>query len=188
MRIIKFMMKDWLIRGAFLEVLFLSVSSPTMKILIMRAITPQLIATRFMIGNISVILFTVLYDKFSEKIYRLYPIMSMLRIIVYTTAVTLILMDKLTIPAYYVIDIIIATMVSKSIHCCYARMKRLAYAGEDRERFDNYKPIATAVAGMIGNTFAFIGVSTTVAWICFAISMIIDNTCGIIQWRELRKR
>lgn len=182
------MMKDWLIRGAFLEVLFLSISSPTMKILVTSAITPQLIASRFMVGNISVILFTVLYDKYSDNIYKWYPIMSGMRIIVYTVAVSLILSNKLTIPAYYIIDIIISTMVSKSIHCCYARMKRLAYNGEDRERFDNYKPIAAATAGLIGNTFAFIGVSTSIAWICFAISVIIDNICGIIQWYDLKRK
>lgn len=188
MNMVRFMMKDWLIRGAFLEVLFLSVASPTMKIFVMRAITPQMIALRFMIGNISVILFTILYDKYSDRIYRIYPLMALVRIIVYPTCVWMIISDILTIPAYYIIDMLIATMVSKSIHCCYARMKRLSYSGEDRERFDNLKTMSAAIAGMVGNTFAFIGVSTTVAWICFAISMIIDNTCGIIQWNELRKR
>ena len=186
MNMIKFMLKDWMIRGAFLEVLFLSVAAPSMKIIVMRAITPQMIALRFMVGNISVILFTILYDKFSDKIYPFYPLMLFTRIVVYTTCVVCIIQDIMTIPAYYLIDICISSMLSKTIHCCYARMKRMSYAGEDRERFDNYKTMSAAIAGMIGNTFAFFNLPPVVTWSCFGLSVLVDNLCSTIQYFKLK--
>lgn len=183
---IKMMLNDWLIRAAFLEVLFLSIATPQTKIAIMQAINPQLVAIRFLVGNVSIIVFTLLYEKYSNTLYKYYPVMMITRTTIFVTIIALVLCDSMSLVAYYICELLTASLLSKSIQCCCARMKRFMYNGPNREKFDNYKHLGVAIAGTFGNGISLIGIPAKLAWVFLMLSILVDAWCSVMQYREIK--
>ena len=120
--------------------------------------------------------------------YKYYPVMMILRLLSNAIIIGLVITNQMSMVTYFLCDLAIGALMSKSIACCTARMKRYVYNGPNREKFDNYKHFGVAIAGTIGNGIALLGIPETLAWTLLLLSVIVDTVCSLMQYKEIKMK
>lgn len=117
-------------------------------------VSDGIVALNQIINCLSIVLLGSLWNKKSDKLFKYYPIFcvseTMLSIgsAIWATTTS-------NMVAYYIIDTLIFSIVTRNICCGGVKLKAIRYkTEEDREHFDNNNNSSSAVATIIGSVIA----------------------------------
>lgn len=122
------------------------------------------------------IIFPLIWNKYSDKMYNKYGYFLTLECILYTLIAVLVIMGTVTPKVYYILDTLLFALITKNIVCGNNKLLAFIYKGKDREKFDNNSNIASNLSSLLGFTLSFIlTIPTNVAFILITIGVISDN-------------
>ena len=92
--------------------------------------------------------------------------------------------------AYYILDTIILSVVTRNIVCGNIKLKSLRYNTEkDRQKFDNNNNSASSIATIIGSCVAmFINLDFNTMLIIATIGNSIDNIISIVVFMQMKRK
>lgn len=173
--------------ATFLTTLFYSATYPYIHKQIMMVASDWLIAVNQIINCLSIVLFGSIWNRWSDKLFRYYPVMCVAETLlgIWSTAWAICTQN---IAAYYIIDTLIFAVVTRNICCGGVKLRAIRYKTESaREHFDNNNNSASAIATIIGSLIAIslnlnFGIMLCVATFGNAI----DNIFYIFIYRSTR--
>lgn len=179
---------DGMLLATFLTTLFYSATYPYIHKNIMMVASDQIVALNQIINCLSIVIFGSLWNKFSDKLFALYPAICVMETILGIGS-TIFAVRAKNIVAYYIIDTLIFAVVTRNICCGGVKLKALRYKTETaREHFDNNNNSASAVATIIGSLIAIVLNLDFEIMLCIAtLGNAIDNIFYIIIYKSTRK-
>lgn len=179
---------DGMLLATFISTIFYSATYPYIHKEIMQVASETIIAVNQIVNCISIVLFGWLWNKTS----RLFKYYSSLCVIETLLGVISSLIATLTgnIIAYYIIDTLIFSVVTRNIICGGNKLRALRYNTETaREQFDNNDLSASAVATIIGSVLAMILRLGFIPMLWIAtIGNAVDNIFYIAIYRKQTKK
>jgi hypothetical protein len=182
---------DLMVTTQFIITLFYSATNPYIFMNIMKNITNEYLAAAQIISCTSIVIFSTLWNKKSEKLFRFYPLFTIIETILYTALLIYMLLFKLDLRLYYIADCLICAIVTRQLYCGCIKLKTLRYKKEkEREQYDNTKNIAVALATLIGSGIAVIlKLPIELMIIISFIGTVIDNGLYlIIYYKALNQK
>ena len=179
------MWKDKMIQAGFWSQLFYSISYPFLHVWLMRKVSEQMLSANQIIICIAIIIFNTIWNKYSDKLYKFFPALTITETLAYAIIHTMVIFGLINEIAYYIIDTILFSLITRNMICGGNKMRSIVYKGEKREKYDNTLMIATAIATLIGGSVALI-VKIPI-WVTFIISWLglsIDNLFYILAYYE----
>lgn len=179
---------DGMLLATFLTNLFYSSTYPFIHKQLMMVISDKMVAINQIICCLSVIIFSNLWNKLSNKLFNHYPLFCVLETVCgISTTVFAILTDNLI--AYYILDTFVFCIVTRNIICGGIKLRALRYTTEDkREKFDNNNNSMSAMSTIIGSCIAMIiNLSFPVMLILATIGNAIDNVFYIFIYYKTKK-
>lgn len=168
--------KDDLLVGNFLSNLFYSISYPTIHFILISDVTERLISVNQIIICFTGIIFPILWNQQSDKLYRKYGHLLSLEGILYTLLIISILFSIITPKMYYIVDTILCSILTKNIICGLNKLKIYRYKGDAREEYDNNVNVACNISSLIGFSISlFLSISKNIAFIFMGIGIVLDN-------------
>lgn len=139
------------------------------------------IAINQIINCLSIIVFGFVWNKFSDKIFKFYPLFCVLE----TTlgiAITVFAIVTNHILAYYILDTLVFALVTRNIICGGVKLKAMRYrTEEEREQFDNNDNSMTSLGFLIGSIIALFLKLDFTTMLCIAtFGNMIDNIIFIV--------
>ena len=137
----------------------------------------------------SIVILGSLWNKKSDKLFRHYPIFCIGETVISTCA-TIWATTTNNIVAYYIIDTLVFSIITRNICCGAVKLKAIRYnTEEDREHFDNNNNSASAIATIIGSIIAMILDLdfSIMLWIA-TIGNAIDNIFYIFIFKEVNMK
>lgn len=180
---------DGMLLATFLTTIFYSSTYPFIHKEVITIATDTFIALNQIINCISVILFGYMWNKKSEKLFRFYPIYcvleTMLGIITTVFAIT-----TRNILAYYMLDTIVFSVITRNICCGGVKLRAIRYNSEEkREHFDNNNNSVSSLATILGSVIAMFLNLNFETMICIAtFGNAIDNMFYIFIFYRTRKQ
>lgn len=146
---------DGMLAATFLTTIFYSATYPYIHKEIMSVANENLIAINQIINCISIVFFGYIWNK-TSKLFDYYHILCIAETLL---GICSSLIATLTgnIIAYYIIDTLIFSIVTRNIICGGNKLRAMRYRSEaDREHFDNNNLSANATATIIGSVVAMV--------------------------------
>ena len=160
----------------FISCLFYSASYPYIYAETLKIVPKYFISIESILACISTIIFCKMWNSFSDKLFKHYRKMLIAEIIadVYLFLDVIIRND---IKFYFLLNIIIFSVITKNIGCGGTKMRAMVNPDEkSRESFDNNSSIVNALSTLLGAGFAmFINLDLTWLFILALIGNTIDN-------------
>lgn len=181
---------DGMLLATFLTTIFYSATYPFIHKEVMTVAPDWLIAATQIINCVSVVTFGYIWNKFSDKLFKFYPIICILETVLTVGSAAYAICTK-DIAAYYIIDTLVFALVTRNIVCGGVKLKAIRYKTEtDREHFDNNNNSASAVATIIGSLIAMVLNLNLEIMLCIAtFGNAIDNVAYILIYKsQVRKR
>jgi uncharacterized membrane protein YdjX (TVP38/TMEM64 family) len=144
---------DGMLVATFLTTIFYSATYPFIHKEIMSVASENLIAINQIINCISIVMFGWIWNK-TPRLFDYYHILCIVETLL---GICSSLIATLTgnIIAYYIIDTLIFSIVTRNIVCGGNKLRAMRYSSEaDREHFDNNNLSANATATIIGSVVA----------------------------------
>ena len=180
---------DGMLVATFITTLFYSATYPYIHKEIISAISESVIALSQIITCTSTIIFGALWNQYSQKLFRFYPIICMFEMVlsILSAAWATITGNLL---AYYIINTLIFAIVTRNICCGGVKLRAIRYNTEsDRERFDNNNNSVGAVATIAGSIIAMILKLDFIPMLWLAtIGNTIDNVFYITIYKKTNKK
>lgn len=143
-----------MILATFLTTIFYSATYPYIHREIMQVASSSIIAVTQIINCLSVVLFGWLWNRKSDALFRFYPVYCVIETICGICS-TVYAIATGNIIAYYVIDTVLFSVITRNIICGGVKLRAIRYATEKkREHFDNNNNSASAIATIIGSVIA----------------------------------
>src|SRR3712207_4218286 len=153
----KTLLKDKLLMANFLSNLFFSFSFPTIHCFLINNINQRIISLNSIVTCISGILFPIIWNKYSDKLYVKWRYLLSAETIAYTIAIMLMLFGKINGRIYYFVDTLFFAVITKNIICGNNKLKSIRYAKDnEREQYDNNCNIVTNCSSLIGFGTSFL--------------------------------
>lgn len=132
------------------------------------------------------VLFPVVWNKYSNELYKKYGYLLSMEVIMYTLIVILILIGVIDNRAYYIIDTLLFAIITKNIICGTNRLTALRYNSKDkREKYDNNLNIVANLSSLIGFSISFlVAIPVNIAFILITIGICFDNIFYYQAYRE----
>lgn len=186
MKGIKTILKDQLLIANFISNFFYSVSCSIIQFILIKDVGSKIIALNSIIMCLTGALFPILWNKYSEKLYRKYGYLLGLEAIAYISIATLILTGTITNKAYYLLDTLLFALISKNIICGGNKLRAKRYNSEDkREKYDNNSTLIANLSSLIGFGISFIfTIPVNIAFILITIGICFDNIFYYKAYRE----
>lgn len=180
---------DGMIVATFLTTVFYSSAYPYIHKEIIMSISDQLIALNQIINCLSVVIFGILWNKYSDKLFIHYPTFCILETIL-NVGSTIWAIAARNLAAYYMIDTIIFAIVTRNICCGGVKLRALRYASEnEREHFDNNNNSASAIASILGSLIAMVLELNFEVMLCIAtFGNVIDNIFYFFIYKSTTKK
>ena len=145
---------DSMLLATFLTTVFYSSTYPYIHKEIMANVSDSVIALNQIINCLSVVILGSLWNKKSDKLFKYYPTFCICETIL-SIGSTIWAVVTHNIMAYYIIDTLIFSIVTRNICCGGVKLKAIRYNTEvEREHFDNNNNSASAIATIIGSVIA----------------------------------
>lgn len=145
---------DGMLLATFLTTIFYSATYPYIHKEVMMVATDNFIALNQIINCISIVVFGLLWNKKSEKLFDYYPAFCILETILGILTTTYAIFSH-NIIAYYLLDTIVFAVVTRNICCGGVKLKAIRYkTEEEREHFDNNDNSSYSIATIIGSIIA----------------------------------
>ena len=168
-------LKDKLIVSSFISNLFYSIAYPTIHFVLIKDVGEKYVALNSIVICLGGMLFPVLWNKRSDKLYKVYGYLLTTEGILYTLIGFLIVIGAIVPKMYYILDTLLFAIISKNVIC--GNNKLLAFRYKDnREEYDNNYNIVANASSLIGFTLnILLSLDTNVAFILLTIGIIFDN-------------
>lgn len=145
---------DAMLMATFFADCFYSATYPYIYQQIMSGITGNAVAYSQIACCLSVIVFSRLWNRFSEKLFPYYPVFCILECVcgICTSLFVTFFQDIL---CYYLLDTLLFCLITRNIICGGVRLRAVRYPTEQlREQFDNNNNAVSAAATIIGSAAA----------------------------------
>lgn len=147
---------DKMLLATFLSTVFYSTAYPTIHKEIVLHISDFMIASEQIISCLGIVLASVLWNKYSDILFRKFPLFCVLETVAGITATTYALISD-NIMIYYILDTFVFALITRNIICGGNRLRSERYRKEsEREHFDNNNLAASAIATIIGSCIAML--------------------------------
>lgn len=180
---------DGMLLATFITTIFYSATYPYIHKTIMQYASETIIAINQIINCISIVLFGVLWNKYSNKIFKYYPVIcSAETILGICSSLWATITENVLV--YYIIDTLIFAIVTRNICCGGVKLRAMRYKSEsEREHFDNNNNSANAIATIIGSVLAMILHLDfiTMLWLA-TIGNAVDNVFYIFIYRTEQRK
>ena len=147
---------DAMLAATFISTIFYSCTYPFIHKEIVSTVSETVIALNQIINCISIVLFGGLWNVFSDKLFRFYPAFCVGETVL-GVASTIWAAATQNLVAYYILDTLIFSVVTRNIICGGTKLRAMRYKTETaREKFDNDNNSANAIATIIGSILAVV--------------------------------
>ena len=147
---------DGVLLATFLTTIFYSATYPYIHKEIMAHVSDSIIALNQIINCLSIVILGSLWNKKSDKLFKYYPMFCICETIL-SICSTIWATTTHDIMAYYIIDTLIFSIVTRNICCGGVKLRSIRYNSEvEREHFDNNNNSASAIATIIGSVIAML--------------------------------
>lgn len=179
---------DGMLVATFLTNLFYASTYPYIHKIIMMEVSNTLVAINQIVNCISVIIFGALWNKMSDRLFRFYPVFCTVETILGVLITGYVIITG-NIIAYYLLDLVIFTIVTRNICCGGIRLRAIRYNSEkDREQFDNNNNSAASIATIIGSIIAMVlNLDFKIMIVLATFGNIIDNIFYIFIYYNTKK-
>lgn len=168
--------KDKLIFANFISNFFYSFAYPTLNIFLISQINKNFISMNMIIVCLSGIIFSQLWNKKSEDLFKKYDKLLISEMVLYAILIFSVILGFVTPKMYYIIDTLFFAIISKNIICGNNRLKVLLYKDHEREEFDNNLVIASNASSLIGYLLSFIfNLNINIAFVFMFFGITLDN-------------
>lgn len=132
------------------------------------------------------IVFPLLWNKNSDKLYKRYGALCTLETLLYISICILFLISFLSPKAYYILDTMFFCLVTKNMICGGNKLRAKRYNNEkDREEYDNNAQFASNVSSLIGFSISLItSIPVNIGFILITIGICSDNFLYYHVWKE----
>ena len=180
---------DGMLLATFLTTIFYSATYPYIHKEVMTNVSDSVIALSQIINCLSIVILGSLWNKKSDKLFKYYPAFCIVETLL-SIGSTVWAITTHNILAYYIIDTLIFSIVTRNICCGGVKLRAIRYNTEtDREHFDNNNNSVSAVATIIGSIIAMIIELDFVTMLCLAtVGNSIDNIFYIFVYKGTEKR
>lgn len=179
------MWKDKIVQATFWSNLFYSASFPFIHIWLMREVTEKMLSFNSMFICVAIIVFNTLWNKYSNKLYKFFPLLCILETVTYIILLTIVILGFVSPSIYYIIDTMTIALITRNVICGGNKLRSLAYQKDKREKFDNTIMIANAVATLVGGFVALMfDMPIWIAMIVLEVSLVVDNIFYILAYYE----
>ena len=180
---------DGILIAALLTNIFYAATYPFIHKQVMMVASDNFIAINQIVNCLSIVFFGYLWNKFSEKLFRFYPIMCVFEsaLGILTTVFAIVTNNIL---AYYLLDTFVFALVTRNIICGGVKLKAMRYKTEkEREQFDNNDNSMSSLGFLVGSVVALFLHFDFVTMLCIAtFGNMIDNMFFIIiYYKEINK-
>lgn len=146
---------DMMLTATFCADCFYSATYPYIYKQILAGISSDAVAVQQIVNCISVILFSCLWNRFSEKLFPSYAVLCVLECLAGLCTSLYVTFHPANIIAYYILDTALFCLITRNIICGGVRLRAIRYPTEhQREQFDNSNNAVSATATIIGSLIA----------------------------------
>lgn len=179
---------DGMILATLICTTFYSTSYPFIHKQIMYYASDNLIALNQIINCVSIVLFGFVWNK-TKRLFNFYPALCIIEGIL-SIGSTIFAITTHNIVAYYVIDTLIFSIVTRNICCGGIKLRAMRYNTEEqRERYDNNNNSANAIGTIVGSCLAMIlDLNFETMLIVATIGNTVDNIFYICIYFKERKK
>lgn len=180
---------DAMLLATFLTTLFYASTYPYIHKQIVSSVSDDIIAINQIINCISIIVFSSVWNKASDRLFKFYPIICIAETLLGIGSTIYAIVSQ-NILSYYIIDTLIFAIVTRNICCGGVKLRALRYNTEDsREQFDNNNNSMSALATIIGSVIAMVlNLDFNLMLIIATIGNAIDNIFYIRIYHSERTR
>ena len=180
---------DGMLTATFLTTVFYSATYPYIYKEVMRFASSNVIAALQIVTCVSVVFFGWLWNRKSDALFRFYPAYCVAETVCGVASTAYAILSG-NFVAYYILETVIFSVVTRNIICGGAKLKALRYATKKaREQFDNNNNSADAAATIIGSLIAMTLNLNFPAMLCIAtFGNAIDNAFYICIYLSVKKK
>ena len=139
----------------FITNIFYTATYPYIYKVLYTNVSERLIALTTIISCLSIIIFSTVWNKYGDKLYRFFPLFCIGEFVM-SILLTLYLLNTYSYSSYYLYDTFSMAIITRQILCGMNRLKRLRYTDKDREIFDNRNSAWCSAGTIIGSLIAMI--------------------------------
>lgn len=179
---------DGMLLATFLTTIFYSSTYPYIHKEVMSNISDNIIALNQIINCLSIVILGSLWNKKSDKLFKYYPTFCIVETILSIGSAIWAITTR-NILAYYIIDTLIFSIVTRNICCGGVKLRAIRYNSEkERECFDNNNNSASAIATILGSIIAMIlDLDFSIMLWLATFGNTIDNVFYIFIYKSTRK-
>lgn len=180
---------DKLLLSGLLSSLFYSMSSPTIHMITVQAITDsRFVSLKNLISCVLIVITANLCIKKEQYLYQHYQKILIAESILYGMLVMAMFFCELNVLAFYIIDTILYATITRCVICTSATLKAKRYDKNTRSVYDNTVDIYCNVACAIGYTIAsIIEISLNTSLILMFLGISVDNILYMSAYKETQK-
>lgn len=180
---------DGMLVATFLTTLFYSSTYPYIHREVMQVATDNFIALNQIINCFSIIIFGYVWNKFSNKLFRFYPVFCVLESVI-GIMTTVFALTTGNVLAYYLLDTLVFALVTRNILCGGVKLRAIRYNSEEkREHFDNNDNSVYSLATIIGSCIAMVLNLNFGVMLCIStFGNMIDNVFYIVIFYTTQKQ
>ena len=179
---------DGMILATLICTTFYATSYPFIHKKIISCASDNLIALNQIINCISIVSFGFIWNK-TKRLFDFYPALCIVEGILSISS-TIFVITTHNIIAYYIIDTLIFSIVTRNICCGGIKLRAMRYNTEEqRERYDNNNNSANAIGTIVGSCLAMIlDLNFETMLIVATIGNTVDNIFYICIYFNERKK
>lgn len=180
---------DGMLIGGFLVNIFYAATYPFIHKQVISVASDNFIAINQIVNCLSIVIFGCIWNKFSDKIFKFYPLICVLESVL-GIATTVFAIATNHILTYYLLDTFVFAIVTRNIICGGVKLRAIRYNTESkREKFDNNFNSACSIGTLAGSTIALLLSLDFEIMLCIAtLGNMIDNVIYIaIYYKEIHK-
>lgn len=177
-----------LLAAYFIEDFFVSLGYPAFYRAVMPLITERILATGTLLSCLSGIIICKIWNKYSNKLINKYTFFNIFELTLNIIMVAITLATK-NYFMYYIMDMIVASFITRQIICAHVKIKSILLLGKERELFDNNSSVTSNFAILIGSAIALVlgpSLHIDIALIILLISLISGNIFYLIVFVKFK--
>jgi hypothetical protein len=180
---------DGMLLATFLTTIFYSATYPYIHKEVMVNVSDSIIASNQIINCLSIVILGSLWNKKSDKLFKYYPAFCIVETIL-SIGSAIWATTTGNILAYYIIDTLIFSIVTRNICCGGVKLRAIRYNSEkERERFDNNNNSVSAIATILGSIIAMIlNLDFSIMLLLATFGNTIDNVFYIFIYKSTQNK
>lgn len=178
---------DAMLVASFITTLLYGATYPYIHKMVMAVASEQIIALNQIVTCSSIVIFGFLWNRWSNKLFRFYPLFCVIDTLALTT-ICVYTISTSNVLVYYLADTFLVALITRNIFCGNNKIRAIRYhTEEEREKFDNNDNSVIALATIIGSLIAMILALDFKTMICIAtLGNAIDNIFYIVIFTKIK--